>query len=145
MSDACDLTYTRLNLEEGRKPFAYDDSTGKRVSCQPAGNLSIAVGVNLETGLDNDEIDWLSKHRLTKLENQLTAYQWYRGLDVARQSVLLDVAFNQGVGGLLHYPHMLAAIQSQDWKTAAMECHVADPRLDKRYSDLAKILLSGEA
>lgn len=140
-----ELTYTRLKLEEGARQFAYDDSTGRRVSCQPKGNLSIGVGVNLETGLDGEEIDWLSRHRLEKIENQLNAYQWYRGLDPARQSVLLDIAFNQGVGGLLHYPHMLAAIQTQDWKSAAMECHVADPRLDKRYADLAKILLSGEA
>lgn len=144
MNGAIDLCYSRLTVEEGRRPYAYNDATGKRVSCQPQGNLSIGVGINLETGLDNDEIDWLSKHRLEKIENQLSGYQWYRGLDPARQSVLLDIAFNQGTGGLLHYPHMLAAIQGQDWKTAAMECHVADPRLDKRYSDLAKILLSGE-
>jgi GH24 family phage-related lysozyme (muramidase) len=142
---AVDITYARLNLEEGRRPFAYDDSTGKRVTCQPQGNLSVAVGVNLEVGLDNEEIDWLSRHRLGKLEVVLLSYQWYRGLDPARQSVLLDVAFNQGVGGLLHYVHMLAAIQEQDWKQAAIECHTADPRLDKRYADLAKILLSGEA
>jgi GH24 family phage-related lysozyme (muramidase) len=142
---AVDITYARLNLEEGRKPFAYDDSTGKRVSCQPQGNLTIAVGVNLEVGLDNEEIDWLSRRRLGKLETVLSSYQWYRGLDPARQSVLLDIAFNQGATGLLHYPHMLAAIQSKDWATAATECHVADPRLDKRYADLAKILLSGEA
>lgn len=142
---AIDITYARLKLEEGVRQFAYNDATGKRVSCLPQGNLSIGVGVNLETGLDGEETDWLSLHRLAKLENQLTAYQWYRGLDIARQSVLLDVAFNQGLGGLLHYPHMLAAIQSQDWKTAAMECHTANPQLDKRYSDLAKILLSGEA
>jgi len=143
--NAVDLTYARLNLEEGRKPYAYDDSTGKRVSCQPQGNLTIAVGVNLEVGLDNEEIDWLSRRRIGKLENALASYQWYRGLDPARQSVLLDIAFNQGVGGLLHYPHMLAAIQQQDWKQAAIECHAADQRLDKRYADLAKILLTGEA
>lgn len=142
---AIDLTYARLKLEEGQIPFAYNDATGKRVTCQPGGNLSIACGVNLETGLDNDEMDWLSRHRLEKVANQLTAYVWYRGLDAPRQSALLDIAFNQGVNGLLHYPHMLAALQSQDWKTAAMECHVADARLDKRYADLAKILLSGEA
>lgn len=140
-----DLTYARLNLEEGRRPFAYNDATGKRVTCQPGGNLSIAVGVNLETGLDNDEIDWISRHRLEKRAAELTVYVWYQGLDEPRQSVLLDIAFNQGTMGLLHYPHMLAAIQSKDWKTAAMECHIADPILDKRYANLAKILLSGEA
>lgn len=143
MSAATDLTYTRLIVEEGRKPFAYNDATGRRVSCQPDGNLSIAVGVNLETGLDDDEVYWLSQHRLTKVENQLTAYAWYRSLDAARQSVMLDIAFNQGISGLLHYPRMLAALGQQEWSVAAVECHTADPRLDTRYANLAKILLKG--
>lgn len=143
MSAASDLTYNRLIGEEGRKPFAYNDATGRRVTCQPEGNLSIAIGVNLETGLDDEEVDWLSRHRLTKRENELTAYAWYRGLDPARQSVLLDIAFNQGTGGLLHYPRMLTAIAQQEWAVAATECHVSDPRLDARYRVLAAILLSG--
>jgi GH24 family phage-related lysozyme (muramidase) len=140
---AIDVTYARLMSEEGRKVFAYNDATGQRVTCQPAGNLTIAVGVNLEVGLDDDEIDWLSKHRLSKLENRLNAYDWYRNLDMARQSVLLDIAFNAGVSGLLHYPRMLSAIQQQEWKVAAVECHSADARLDGRYAGLAKILLTG--
>lgn len=137
------MTYDRLTGEEGRKAFAYDDSTGKRVTCQPAGNLSIAVGVNLETGLDAEEIDWLSKHRLQKTETALQVYSWYRALDTARQSVLLDIAFNTGPTGLLHFPRMLTAIEQQQWDVAAMECHTGDPRLDTRYAGLAKILLTG--
>jgi lysozyme len=142
---AVELAYTRLNLEEGRRQYAYNDATGKRVTCQPGGNLSIAVGVNLEIGLDNEEIDWLSKHRLEKVANQLNAYDWFRGLDPARQSALLDIAFNQGIAGLLHYPRMITALSHQDWATAATECHVSDPRLDARYAQLAKILLTGSA
>lgn len=145
MSAASDFAYIRLSTEEGRKPFAYNDATGRRVTCQPEGNLSIAVGVNLETGLDDEEVDWLSRHRLMKRENELTAYTWYRSLDAARQSVLLDIAFNQGLGGLLHYPRMLAALGQQEWAVAATECHTADPRLDARYASLAKILLTGAA
>jgi len=140
---AVDLAYTRLNTEEGRRAFCYNDATGKRVTCQPGGNLTTAVGVNLELGLDDEEIDWLSTHRLLKVATQLQAYTWYQGLDEARQSVLLDIAFNQGLAGLLHYPHLLAAISHQDWSTAATECHVADPRLAQRYAALAEILRNG--
>lgn len=142
---AVELAYARLNLEEGRRQFAYNDATGKRVTCQPSGNLSIAVGVNLEIGLDNDEIDWISKHRLEKVANQLGAYDWYRGLDSARQSALIDIAFNQGISGLLHYPRMITALSHQDWATAATECAVSDHRLDARYAALAKIILTGNA
>lgn len=143
---AVSITYKRLSEprgEEGRRQFAYDDSTGKRVTCLPAGNLSIAVGVNLETGLDDEEIDWLSQHRLAKVATQLAGYSWYAALDEARQSVCLDVAFNQGLHGLLHYPKMVAALSHQDWETAANECDVADPRLKPRYEKLAQILRTG--
>lgn len=140
---AVELTYDRLGGEEGRKPFAYDDSTGHRVTCQPAGNLSIAVGVNLEIGLDDEEIDWLSQHRLAKVASQLSGYSWYAVLDEPRRSVCLDIAFNQGLHGLLHYPKMIAALSRQDWSTAASECTAQDPRLKDRYHRLAQLLLTG--
>jgi GH24 family phage-related lysozyme (muramidase) len=142
---AVSICYARLNTEEGSREFAYNDATGKRVTCQPGGNLTIAVGVNLETGLDQDEIDWLSQHRLQKVSDQLASRPWYASLDEPRQSALLDIAFNEGVGGLLKFPHMLAAIANQDWANAALECRVEDPRLAARYDALGKILLTGVA
>ena len=144
MSAAVDICYARLDTEEGRERYAYNDATSKRVTCQPGGNLSIAVGVNLEVGLDDEEIDWLSKHRLTKRENELLGYAWYRACDPVRQSVLLDIAFNQGTGGLLHYPLMIAAVSRMDWEGAAAQCHVADPKLDaSRYAPLRRLLATG--
>lgn len=141
---AVDLAYARLNSEEGRRSFAYNDATGKRVTCQPGGNLSIAVGVNLETGLDDDEIDWLSKHRLQLCADGLAVYTWYQGMDEVRQSVFLDIAFNAGLKGLLHYPHMIAFAAAKDWIDAAKECVTSTPGLQKRYTNLARILDSGQ-
>lgn len=142
---AVDIAYARLGGEEGRRQFAYDDSTGRRVTCLPAGNLSIAVGVNLETGLDDAEIDWLSQHRLAKVAAQLAGYSWYAALDEVRQSVCLDLAFNQGLHGLLKYPRMIAALSQQNWISAANECTVEDPKLKDRYDKLAQILRTGNA
>lgn len=141
--NAVEIAYGRLGREESREAFAYDDSTGHRVTCQPGGNLSIAVGVNLETGLDDEEIDWLSQHRLQKVQRQLSGYSWYAALDEARQSVCLDIAFNQGLHGLLHYPKMIAALSRQDWEAAAKECSAQDPRLKNRYDALANIIRTG--
>ena len=138
--NAVDLAYTRLNGEEGRERFAYNDATGKRVTCQPGGNLSIAVGVNLEIGLDDEEIDWLSKYRLSKAEQKLTQLAWYAALDPVRQSVCLDIDFN---ANLLHFPHMIAALAKGDWATAAAECKVTNPELAGRYAALAQLLLTG--
>ena len=41
----------------------YDDATGKRVRA-PVGRLTIGVGINLDDGLDEHEVDWLERHRL---------------------------------------------------------------------------------
>lgn len=143
---AVELTLSRLILEEGRRAFAYDDSTGKRVTCQPQGNLSIGIGLNLETGLDDAEIEWLLEHRLGLIEKQLSTFDWYAHADAVRQSVFLDMAFNGGVHGLLRFAHMVAAAEMGNWALASKECSVLDTRLDSsRYAPLRQLLLNGAA
>lgn len=143
---AVDLALTRLTSEEGKRKFAYNDATGKTVTCRPQGNLSIGIGVNLETGLDDAEIDFLLRHRLESGAAQLTGYWWTTGLDDARYSVVLDIAYNAGLAGLLHFPKMLAAIGKKDWQTAHDELLNSDAAhmLPARYNALAQILLTGE-
>lgn len=139
-----DILLKRLPTEEGVKRFAYDDSTGKQVTCKPNGNLSIGIGHNLETGLSDDVIQYILRADLSAVANSITQYDWYRVCDPVRKSVLLDMAFNQGVSGLLHYSHMLSAILKRDWETAAAECAVSDPGLDaSRYKPLRKLMFSG--
>lgn len=143
---AIEMTLSRLLREEGRKPYAYDDATAKRVTCRPAGNLSIGIGINLETGLDDTEMEWLLEHRLGLIEKQLRGFAWYAGADVVRQSVFLDLAFNGGVAGLLHFAHMIAAAEMGNWSLASKECSVLDTRLDSsRYAPLRQLLLTGAA
>lgn len=139
-----DILVKRLPAEEGVRRFAYDDSTGKQVTCKPRGNLTIGIGHNLETGLDDEDIDRFLRKDLGKIVSSISQYDWYKLCDPVRKSVLLDMAFNQGVSGLLHYAHMLSAILKFDWETAAGECAVADPKLDaSRYAPLRKLLLVG--
>lgn len=132
--------------EEGKRTHCYNDSTGETVTCQPHGNLSIGYGINLETGLDEAEMAWLLQHRLGLTDAALRAYSWYSGIDEVRGSVLLDVAFNAGVSGLLKFPHMLAAASDGDYVAMADQCHVADAHLDDtRYAPLRQIILTGVA
>lgn len=143
MSVTLDLFTKRALGEEGKKQFAYNDATGKRVTCQPGGNLSIGVGLNLETGLEDEEIVWLFRNRAGKMEQQLQAYAWYVALDAVRQSVVLDIAFNNGLHGLLHFPAMIAALTARNWAEAAKQCTVTNPALAGRYAALADLLLRG--
>lgn len=141
---AVDLTYARLRRSEGVRPFAYDDSTGRTVSCKPAGNLTVGVGINLEVGLDDEEIAWLCKRRLSRISDRLSSRDWYRALDEVRASVALEIAFNVGIDGfLVGFPNLISALRLQAWPDAQRECHAADVRLKRRYATLGTILLSG--
>lgn len=140
-----EIALARFGKEEGVRPFAYDDSTGKRVTCKPAGNLTIAEGINLETGLDIEEIAWLTSHRLTLTDAALRKFAWYALLDEPRGSVFLDVAFNSGITGLLHFPRMILAAQIKNWTVAAQELldSEAARAAPSRYRPLADILRAG--
>lgn len=144
---------TRLKLEEGRRPKAYNDKTGRTVTCKTAdpatsGNLSIAYGTNLENGLDETEMSFLRQYRIELAHGELAREGWYADLCIAapiRASVYLDVAYNVGVEGLLHgFPKCVKAAALKDWTTSAAELTVEDASLDlSRYAPLRKILLSG--
>jgi hypothetical protein len=142
VSQALDIFLARAVREEGRVRFAYNDATGKRVTCQPGGNLSIGEGINLEVGLDAAEMDFLVQHRASLVEQQLQAFPWYTAMaSPAKQSVIIDIGFNAGIGGLLRFPHMIAAIVERDYEAAAQQLHVEDARLDaSRYAPLRAIL-----
>lgn len=128
------------------KKFAYNDATGKTVTCKPGGNLSIGEGINLETGLDSTEIQFLIGHRAGLVEQELLKYPWYVGIDNdVRKSVILDVGFNLGIAGLLHFPHMISALAAGDWAGAAGQLHITEAAVDaQRYGPLRKLLENGQ-
>jgi lysozyme len=98
---------------EGRKLKPYRDSKGI---------LSIGIGRNLEgKGITDDECHYLFANDIKEKSDALVRlFPWYGGLSAARQIALLDMAF-MGPEKLTGFVHMIAAIQSQDWQTAADE------------------------
>lgn len=131
---AVDLALPRLKLAEGYRSHVYRDTQ----------NIdTVGYGCNLSAGLTEFAAGALLLAQIHELELRLEAYPWYPNLDPVRQSVLLEIAFNAGVSGLLHFPAMLAAIGHHDWATAAAECKVSNPELAGRYSVLAQLLLTG--
>ena len=153
VTDAVSICVARLKAEEGRRPKAYNDKTGRTVTCKTAdpatsGNLSIAYGINLENGLDETEMTFLLQHRVELAQYELAREGWYADLclaDPLKASVYLDVAYNAGVAGLLHgFPSCVKAASLKDWTKSAAELRVADANLDhSRYEPLRKILLTG--
>jgi GH24 family phage-related lysozyme (muramidase) len=141
MTTAADLVVARVTdpdspSYEGYRADCYDDATGKPVVTQ--GQPTVGYGSRVrewsQARAEND-IRWY----LGWLEGQIATAPWYRGTDI-QKSVLLEVAFNQGLGGLLHYPHMLAYCAAGNFALAATECTIAQSHLRPRYDALAKLL-----
>lgn len=131
---AIDIAVPRLQTEEGFRSHAYRDTKGLE---------TIGYGFNVQAGISKYAAAALLKAQVEEAHAALLKLPWYASLDPVRQSVCLDIDINEGEGGLLKFPLMIAALTRGDWEGAAVQCHVADPKLAGRYAALAKILLTG--
>lgn len=114
----------QLNLEEGKVLFPYDDARGPspfRRGDTLVGSLTIASGVNLSSGLDDEEAQWLTQHRAQKTVTSLAQFPWYATLDPVRQVAVADIAYNIGALGLLHWPKFLSDLETKDFASAGNE------------------------
>lgn len=133
----------RLSLHEGIRLQPY--------RC-PRGFLTIGVGRNLQTNpLSREEIKILGRRDLSSGITRQEAFFLLRGdirrtlekcrkeipffdnLDDERQYVLVDMAFNMGIGGLLKFQKMLAFIGVGNYRQAAAEL------LSSRYARQVRI------
>lgn len=141
---------TDLTRDEALRTFPYDDATGKPL--QPGdrlvGKLTIGIGHNLtDNGLPLPIIEDLYEHDVAATLGALAfRLPWFPALDPMRQRALVNVAFNVGVGGLLGFRKMLAALAQQDYETAADELLDSDAarKLPARYRRLAQMIRTGK-
>jgi len=103
----------QLELHEGIRLKPYKDTVGK---------LTIGIGRNLDdVGLSKAEAYYLAQNDIRRRINRLEKFEWYRNLDEIRKKVIIDMAFNLGMGGLLSFKNMIKAIKLNDFPTAAAE------------------------
>ncbi len=102
----------QLRLHEGERLKPYRCTAGK---------LTIGVGRNLEDrGITRDESAMLLSNDIGAMETELLrALPWVTQLNEVRQRVLVDMAFNMGVLGLLNFKRTLATIQAGNYQQAA--------------------------
>lgn len=124
-------------LEEGFRSKPYRDTRGF---------LTVGYGLNLDSGISRRVAVAALTEQLSELHETLLTYSWYATLDVVRQGVCLDMAFNLGLHGLMAFAHMIAAIERGDWAQAKVELlnSKAARELPSRYAELARLLLTGQ-
>lgn len=113
-----------LVRDEGLRLAPYDDATGRtlRPGDALAGNVTIAVGLNLSAGISEAEARAWTRPRLRRAEaDARRAVPSFDRLSDARQRALANMAFNLGLTRLLGFRNMLAAVAAGDFEAAAEE------------------------
>jgi len=102
-----------------------------------AGKLTIGYGRNLEDrGITKYEAELLLAHDLGEIESQLNdKLEFWNALDHVRQAVLINMAFNIGINGLMKFKKTLAAIGNGEYSYAAIE--MMDSRWAKQVPNRA--------
>lgn len=129
----------QLRLHEGERLKPYRCTAGK---------LTIGVGRNLEDrGITAEESAYLLGNDIARFETELfRALPWAAGLDEVRQRVLLDMAFNMGMAGLLTFKNTLATIKAGDFEKAAammLESKWAK-QVGQRAERLSRMMFTGK-
>ena len=106
-----DTVVERIKRHEGWRAMPYYDTLG---------NKTIGYGTLLP--LNEDEGEWLLRHRLGLVEEELRGrIDFYDRMPEKIKEVLLDMAYNMGVPRLLKFRKTLAAAERGDWATMAHE------------------------
>jgi lysozyme len=146
----------RLEADEGTGPLkggrlvVYDDATGKAIvpGTLVKGHPTIGFGRALDVnGLSMAEALLLLHDDEGTVTDQLDAsLPWWKNENDVRQAVLISLAFNMGIAGLLQFHNTLAAWQAGRYALAAegMKDSVWYGQVGKRGPILVTMVLTGE-
>ena len=125
-----------LAADEGLRLMPYRCSAGK-----------LTIGYGTTFPLSEEEAHLLLRHRLEKVLDQCERrFPWWPRLSPARKQVIASMGYQMGMDGLMGFRRMLAAIERNDYDTAARE--MLDSKWAKHDSPdrarrLAKVMVRG--
>jgi lysozyme len=105
---------TLLRSHEGYRQFVYKDTVGKN---------TVGIGRNLDDrGITEQEAMDLLENDISYFDDRLASeLSFYNNLDEVRKAVLIDMAFNLGLHGLLAFKKTLHLISMGSYAMAASE------------------------
>ncbi|WP_240650319.1 glycoside hydrolase family protein [Pseudoalteromonas rubra] len=112
-----------------------------------AGRQTIGYGLNLDAGITEEEAEVILSMRVEGIRKRLAnAIPWYANLTAPRQGVLVNMAYNLGVTGLMGFAKTLTHIRSGDYNTASDEMldSLWARQVPTRAAELALQMQTGE-
>jgi lysozyme len=109
--------------------------------------LTIGFGRNLDdVGLSREEAGFLLDNDINAARQECSnTFPWFGGLDQVRQDVIIMMAFNCGLEGLLTFKATIEAIQKNDFQGASKEMlsSLWASEVGKRAITLSKMMETG--
>tara|TARA_R100000664_G_C2710117_1_gene107247 strand:+ start:34 stop:459 length:426 start_codon:yes stop_codon:yes gene_type:complete len=126
-----DKLIAQLKVHEGVRSKVYLDTEGIE---------TIGVGRNLrDRGLSDDEIELMLANDIRDFQEEVeSAFPWWSDLDDVRQRVVVDMAFNMGLGSLSKFVNTLAHIENGRYEEASVE--MLDSKWARQVGDRANVL-----
>ena len=126
-----DKLIAQLKVHEGVRSKVYLDTEGIE---------TIGVGRNLrDRGLSDDEIELMLANDIRDFQEEVeNAFPWWSDLDDVRQRVVVDMAFNMGLGSLSKFVNTLSHIENGRYEEAGVE--MLDSKWARQVGDRANVL-----
>lgn len=110
---------SQLKRDEGTVLFAYQDNAAERYWTIGTGRL---IDHRKGGGISPDEADYLLDNDIHRVRAAIyAALPWADKLDATRLGVLLNMAFQLGVTGLLEFKRTLAEVEAGNYAQAAAD------------------------
>lgn len=110
--------------------------------------LTIGVGRNLDDrGITREESQYLLMNDINAVEDGLVVrLPWFNELDDVRKRVLIDMAFNLGVNGLLNFKNTLRYVSEGKYSQASrnMLLSLWADQVGQRAKTLSRMMETGE-
>ena len=110
-------------MEGLRKDLIAEEGIRLKPYLCPAGKLTLGVGRNLDdVGITEDEAMMMLDNDIERVKGQLAkALPWLETKPQGVQRAIANMAFQMGLGGVLKFQKMLAALQARDYNAARRE------------------------
>ena len=132
-------------MEGLRKDLIAEEGLRLKPYLCPAGKLTLGVGRNLDdVGITQDEAMMMLDNDIERVKAQLAkALPWLETKSPDVQRAIANMTFQMGIGALLKFKKMLAALQARDYNAARREALDSawakqTPQRAKRVTDLFK-------
>ena len=113
-----------LNISSLEEAIINHEGIYHHVYLDTTNNPTIGIGRNVGPfgpGLSTEECVYLMRNDIAKITNAIKGSVWYVNQDPVRQGVLVELAFNMGVHGLLSFKLMLISMTDKQYIKAAQQ------------------------